>query len=124
MLNDAGPARLIPRDKAKLACELLIEVNRRRFPFRDIVIEISTDPQGQSQQGTLSIALLEHGEIDVDIHLLSGLDAGTCLKRDHNLIKSTVESGSLYLVVDTFTDQAGLSKPGPFLLTTIFTPNQ
>ena len=55
--------------------------------------------------------------IDVDIHLLSDTTPDSCLARDDATVEAWVEPSTVFVVVDTWRDTAGVEYPGPFELT-------
>ncbi len=57
--------------------------------------------------GFLSAAVDEQAGVDVDVHLLSALDASACLARGNFHAKADVAAGTYYVVVDTFGAKAG-----------------
>lgn len=58
--------------------------------------------------------------VDVDVHLLSEADPGTCRTRDNREALWIVEPGTWYVVVDTWAD--GAAFPGPYELQLSFVP--
>lgn len=52
--------------------------------------------------GFLSAAVFVNAGVDVDVHILSQLDAATCLSRGDKHAKADVQPGVYYVVVDTF----------------------
>jgi len=70
-----------------------------------------------SQSQALRITVADSGNVDVDIHLLSGsTDASACVDRDDRTLDLTLPAGEHYLVVDTYVS-GGVEKSGEFLLT-------
>lgn len=61
--------------------------------------------------------------IDVDVHLLTGTDADSCLARDDASAAAFVDAGPTYVVVDTWRDGGGIEYPGPFTLTVEHVPD-
>lgn len=59
--------------------------------------------------------VLDRGTVDVDLHLLGGRDAASCLDRDHREINASLDPGEWHLVVDTFVAAAG-ERAGEYLL--------
>ncbi len=62
------------------------------------------------------IQVLDRGDVDIDVHLLTSTAPEDCVARDHRLIETTLETGSWFLSLDSWTDDAGTSREGPFLL--------
>ncbi len=58
--------------------------------------------------------------IDVDVHILTGTDADTCLARDNASASATVEAGFVFVVVDTWRSSSGTEYPGPYELVVDF----
>jgi hypothetical protein len=54
--------------------------------------------------------------VDVDVHLLSGLDPLTLVARDHHDLVAQVEPGTYWLALDTYVNGAGTELPGPYNL--------
>ena len=61
---------------------------------------------------TIKAMVFDRGEVDVDLHLLTQLDAKTCVKRDDRLLQGPLQPGTYYLAVDT----VGTATPGEFAL--------
>lgn len=57
--------------------------------------------------GFLSAAVREQPGVDVDVHILSALDASACLARGNFHAKADVAAGTYFVVVDTFGAKAG-----------------
>lgn len=73
--------------------------------------------------GVLSAAIDEVAgdDVDVDVHLLSSTDPEDCLARDHVGVVEFLDPGTYLVVVDTWTDDAGVPQSGPYTLTVGFT---
>jgi hypothetical protein len=70
-----------------------------------------------SQEQALRITVADRGDVDVDVHLLSGsTEASACVDRDDRTLDLVVPAGEHYLVVDTYIS-GGVEKSGEFLLT-------
>ncbi|MCC7380371.1 MAG: hypothetical protein IT384_00970 [Deltaproteobacteria bacterium] len=54
--------------------------------------------------------------VDVDLHLLTAIDAAACTARDNRRLDLELEAGAYYLVVDTWVNSAGVPLPGPYRL--------
>jgi hypothetical protein len=65
--------------------------------------------------GFLSAAVRESPGVDVDVHILSALDAQACLSRGNFHAKADVSAGTYYVVVDTFVS-AGVPQAGAYEL--------
>ncbi len=72
--------------------------------------------------GTLSVTVTDDADTDVDIHLLSGTDASTCVVRDDVSFSWQVSAGSWYLTADTWCSNGGTEYPGGYFLYVDFTP--
>lgn len=74
----------------------------------------STDESGREviyrvtvpADGFLSAAVTEASGVDVDVHLLSALDASACLSRGNFHAKADVTAGTYYVVIDTYGGNA------------------
>jgi len=62
------------------------------------------------------IQVLDRGDVDIDVHLLSSTDPDDCIERDHRLIERTLGPGSWYLSLDSWVDGDGDSRDGEYLL--------
>lgn len=62
------------------------------------------------------------GGPDIDLHLLTGPSADTCVARDNLALARTVEAGDHYVVADTWADADGVEYAGPYTLTITFQP--
>ncbi|PCC74761.1 hypothetical protein SAMN02745121_06059 [Nannocystis exedens] len=54
--------------------------------------------------------VFDQGDVDVDLHLLTLTDAGTCVKRADRELEGPLQPGTYFLVVDTL----GTATPGEF----------
>lgn len=61
---------------------------------------------------TIRAMVFDRGDVDVDLHLLTQLDAKTCVKRDDRLLQGPLQPGTYYIAVDT----VGTATPGEFAL--------
>jgi len=61
--------------------------------------------------------------IDVDVHILDGTTADSCLARDNETAQAQVEPGFVWVVVDTWTSSGGTEYDGPYELTLDFVPD-
>jgi hypothetical protein len=62
------------------------------------------------------------GGPDIDVHLLDGPAADSCVSRDNLALSRTVEAGDHYVVADTWADADGVEYAGPYTLTITFQP--
>ncbi len=70
-----------------------------------------------AQAQALRITVADRGDVDVDVHLLSGSsEASACVDRDDRTLDVLVPAGEHFLVVDTYIS-GGVEKSGEFLLT-------
>ena len=68
--------------------------------------------------GFLSATVTHEDGIDIDLHLLSELDADACLSRGHWDVGTDLESSDyIYLVADSWVDSSGQALSGAFTLT-------
>lgn len=72
------------------------------------------------EPGILIAGLTEPSKGDVDIHLLSALDAGSCLARSDKGISKHLTPGVYYLSLDTYSSA---SNAGSYRLSAIFLPD-
>lgn len=70
--------------------------------------------------GFLSAAVNESNGVDVDVHILSALDAQQCLHRGNFHAKADVTAGTYFIVVDTFVS-GGVPQAGTFTVDIGFT---
>jgi hypothetical protein len=70
--------------------------------------------------GFLSAAVDEASGVDVDVHILSALDASQCLSRGNFHAKADVTAGTYWVVVDTFVS-GGVPQAGAFRVDIGFT---
>lgn len=62
------------------------------------------------------------GVVDVDVHLLAEADPASCLRRGDTGVAATLDPGTYWLVVDTFSGRSDLQRPGPYELGVTFAP--
>ena len=74
------------------------------------------------QPGTLfaSVDEVSGDGIDVDVHILTSTDAGSCLARDNAATSAAVDAGFVFVVVDTWRSATGAEYPGPYELVVDF----
>lgn len=63
--------------------------------------------------GFLSAAVYEDDGVDVDVHILSALDASACVDRGDRDARADVTAGDWWVVVDTYSS-GGVAKSGGF----------
>ncbi len=63
--------------------------------------------------GFLSAAVYEAGSADIDVHILSALDAATCLDRGNVHARADVTAGDVWIVADTYAS-GGQPQVGAF----------
>lgn len=61
---------------------------------------------------TIRALVFDRGDVDVDVHLLTQLDAKTCVKRDDRSLQGPLQPGKYYLAIDT----VGTAMAGEFAL--------
>jgi len=70
-----------------------------------------------AERTTIAATVVDRGDTDVDVHLLDGeLRAESCVARGHQDASATVGPGTVYVVVDSFVDDAGTAHEGEYLL--------
>ncbi len=73
------------------------------------------------EAGFLSAAVEEASGVDVDVHILSAVDASACLDRGNYHARAHVDPGEYYVVIDTFVDN-GDPQSGAFHVDIGFLP--
>ena len=70
------------------------------------------------QSGVLSVTVRVDDEtnVDPDVHLLSGDDPNACIARGHRSFSADVTPGLYWIIVDTWTNEAGDNLAGPYTL--------
>ena len=68
-----------------------------------------------SAQTTVHAYVFARGPVDIDLHLLSGLDVADCLKRADKDFTATLAPGTYYFVLDTFVPADGTPRSGEYL---------
>ncbi len=64
--------------------------------------------------------VVDQGDTDVDVHILAGgADGDACVGRGHDQASAAVLPGTVRVVVDSFTDDAGTEHAGEFLLVVV-----
>jgi MYXO-CTERM domain-containing protein len=74
------------------------------------------------QPGTLTATVADGTDVDVDIHLLRGLEEADCLARDDAEVTQALQPGAYYLVADTYVANQ-IEQAGPFTLDVAFAPS-
>lgn len=65
----------------------------------------------------------DRGDTDIDLHLLADpTDPGTCLARAHTSLRASLDAGSWYFVLDTWTGRDG-ERPGEYVFTVVEEPD-
>jgi hypothetical protein len=76
------------------------------------------------QPGFLSAAVYDDSGVDIDLHILSSLDASSCISRGDKQVKADVEAGTYYVVADSYVS-GGQSLAGVYRIEIGFTiPSQ
>lgn len=76
-----------------------------------------------SQPGTVTAAVQDEGDTDVDVHLYRALNESDCFARNDKVVSAQVDCGTLYVVADSYTSAStGVDHPGPFTITIDFEP--
>lgn len=71
--------------------------------------------------GVLDAMVMDAPGVDIDIHLLSALDASACMVRsDGRIMVEVIDPGTYYLVADTYVGDSGTEYTGAYLLTADF----
>lgn len=74
-----------------------------------------------SQPGTVTVAVQDDADTDVDVHLYGALNEWDCFARNDKVVESPVDCGPLYVVADSYTTAStGTDHPGPYTLTIDF----
>lgn len=72
--------------------------------------------------GTLRAEVTDGAGVDIDLHLLSGLEESDCLSRNDRQIEQVLLPGRYYLVADSYVADY-VSQEGPYTLTADFEPS-
>jgi hypothetical protein len=88
---------------ASYSCAASINESGNEVVYR---VEVPAD-------GFLSAAVDEADGVDVDVHILSSLDAQACVARGNFHARADVTAGTWYVVVDTYVS-AGVPQAGPY----------
>jgi hypothetical protein len=65
--------------------------------------------------GFLSAAVYDESGVDIDLHILSDLDAGSCVDRNDRQVAADVTAGDWWIVADTYVDD-GMPLPGAYTI--------
>jgi hypothetical protein len=68
------------------------------------------------EDGVLN-AVVDDGDADIDLHLLTTTDADSCAVRADETLSWVVTRGAWYFAADTWTDDAGVPQAGAYSLT-------
>ena len=69
-----------------------------------------------AQATPVRILVLDRGDVDVDVHLISG---GACVERNDRVIDRTLPAGEHTIVVDSFVASGGVEKSGAYSLVVV-----
>ncbi len=74
------------------------------------------------ERGTLSasVSVSDEDRFDPDIYILDGADSNACRERSHISLDHAITPGRYLLVVDTWVDENGQEKAGPYQLNVSF----
>jgi len=73
------------------------------------------------QPGTVTVAVQDDGDTDVDVHLYRALNEWDCFARNDKVVEAPVDCGPLFVVADSYTTAStGTDHPGPYTLTIDF----
>lgn len=76
------------------------------------------------QPGTLTAAIQDDVNVDIDVHLYTSMNTGDCVARDDSKLSYPVDCGTYYIVADTFhSGSSGKDYPGPYSLTVTLAPS-
>ena len=65
--------------------------------------------------GTLTVAVTDGDGVDIDVHILEGLDGASCLARDDVTASTAVPAGAVWVIADTYV-AGGVPQFGSFEL--------
>lgn len=74
------------------------------------------------EPGTIIASVEDGSGVDIDIHLLTALDAQSCLARHDRALSYNVDPGVYYLVADTYVS-SGTPQAGEYTLRAYFIPD-
>jgi hypothetical protein len=73
-----------------------------------------------SEATPIRALVLDHGEVDIDVHLLAGgPDPNGCVERAHRLIETTLTPGTWTFVLDSWVDGDGDVREGEYLFAVV-----
>ncbi len=73
--------------------------------------------------GSLAVEVACDNEVDIDIHLLTAPDAGSCLRRAHISFTEWIPAGTYWLACDTYRS-GGVDLMGDYTLSCSFAPDE
>ncbi len=73
--------------------------------------------------GTLSVSVTCGTGVDIDVHLLSQLDANKCIIRNDKSFTAHIDPGKYYIVADSYVGSSGIVYDGPYTLNINFMPD-
>jgi len=76
-----------------------------------------------AKQGTLTAKVTDGPGVDVDPHLLSGPTSTECIQRGDVTVSATLDPGTYWLVLDSWSDQSGVAYGGEYELDVTFSPS-
>lgn len=66
--------------------------------------------------GVLTASVTDPAGVDVDVHLLNGMDENNCIVRGDRTLKYNVGPGNYYIVVDSWVNKDGVAFDGSYTL--------
>jgi|GEM_PF-964903 len=75
------------------------------------------------ESGLLTATVSDGAGVDVDVHILQSLSASACLARGHLTASSDVDSGTVYVVVDSWVSSSGNVLDGAYSLSVQLSPS-
>ncbi len=73
-----------------------------------------------TQPGTVTIAVTDDANTDIDVHLYTSMNSDDCFARHDSLVTQAVDCGTYYIVADTYVG-GGTEYSGAYQLTVDFT---
>lgn len=64
--------------------------------------------------GTVSATVLDGTGVDIDVHLLSDYDLGSCLDRGDTYASAHMDAGLRYVIADSWVSSSGSVMDGPY----------
>jgi len=72
------------------------------------------------QRTSVRVVVASRGLVDPDIHLLTAAgDGSSCVERAHRVMETTLDAGTWYIAVDSWTDDGGVQRSGEYLLSVV-----